>query len=71
MRKSPAGYLMSTGCINLTSNVADARTNLFFSDSWARVTAFIDSVRSHLGANFPNENGAPLPATWLVIRGGA
>jgi len=65
-----AGYLMSTGCINLTSNVANARTDLFFSDSWARVTALIESIESYLGANFPNENGAPLPATLLVIRDG-
>jgi len=30
----------------------------------------IESIESHLGANFPNENGAPLPATLLVIRDG-
>jgi hypothetical protein len=63
-----AGYLMSIGCINLTSNVANARTDLLFSDSWARVTALIDSIKSHLAANFPNNNGARLPATSLVIR---
>ena len=59
---------MSIGCINLTSNVANAGTDLLFSDSWARVTALIDSIKSHLAAGFPNHNGLPLPATSLVIR---
>ncbi len=59
---------MSIGCINLTSNVVDAQTNLLFSDSWARVTALIDSIRSRLGAGFPGQNNARLPATSLVIR---
>jgi hypothetical protein len=63
-----AGYLMSTGCINLTSNVANAQTDLFFSDSWTRVTALISSIKSHLAANFPNNNDARLPATSLVVR---
>jgi hypothetical protein len=63
-----AGYLMSTGCINLTSNVANAQTNLLFSDSWARVTALIDSIKSHLGAGFPAGNNVQLPNTSLVIR---
>ena len=63
-----AGYLMSIGCINLTSNVPNAGTDLLFSDSWSRVTALIDSIESHLAAGFPNHNGLPLPATSLVIR---
>jgi hypothetical protein len=63
-----AGYLMSIGCINLPSNVADARTNLLFSDSWARVTALINSMKSRLAAEFPSNNNARLPATSLVIR---
>ena len=63
-----AGYLMSIGCINLTSNVANAQTDLFFSDSWARVTALINSIKSHLAANFPNNNNARLRATSLVVR---
>ena len=63
-----AGYLMSIGCINLTSNVANARTELLFSDSWERVIALIDSIKSHLGADFPNSSNARLPRTSLVIR---
>jgi hypothetical protein len=63
-----AGYLMGIGCINLTSNIADAQSNVVFSDSWARVVALIDSVRAHLGAAFPNGNNARLPNTSLVIR---
>jgi hypothetical protein len=63
-----AGYLMSIGCINLSSNVADARTNLLFSDSWARVTSLIDNIRAHLGASFPTRNNVRLPNTSLVVR---
>jgi hypothetical protein len=63
-----AGYLMSVGCINLTSNVANAQTNLLFSDSWGRVTALIDSIKSHLGEDFCRSNNAQLPGTSLVIR---
>lgn len=63
-----AGYLMSIGCINLTSNVANAGTNLLFSDSWTRVKALIDSIKSRLGDNFPGANNARLPATSLIIR---
>src|SRR4051794_2962543 len=63
-----SGYLMSIGCINLTSNVVNAQTDLVFSDSWTRVTALIDSIRSHLGADFPHGENARLPRTSLVIR---
>jgi hypothetical protein len=65
-----AGYLMSTGCINLTSKVTSAGTNLLFSDSWARVTALIDSIKAHLGGSFPNSNNIRLPHVSLVIRDG-
>jgi hypothetical protein len=63
-----AGYLMSTGCINLTSDVVNAQTNLLFSDSWARVKTLIDSIKSHLGAGFPAGNNVRLPNASLVIR---
>jgi hypothetical protein len=65
-----AGYLMSTGCINLTSKVTGAGTNLLFSDSWARVTALIDSIKTHLGDSFPDGNNIRLPRVSLVIRDG-
>jgi hypothetical protein len=63
-----AGYLMSTGCINLTSRVTGAGTDLLFADSWSRVTALIDSIRTHLGGSFPAGNNVRLPNTSLVIR---
>jgi hypothetical protein len=65
-----AGYLMSVGCINLTSKVTSAGTNLLFADSWSRVTALIDSIRTHLGPSFPTGNNVRLPKTSLVIRDG-
>ncbi len=63
-----AGYLMSTGCINLAASVANAGSNLIYADSWARVVALIESIRSHLGADFPNANNKRLPNTFLVVR---
>jgi hypothetical protein len=65
-----AGYLMSTGCINLTSNVISPGTNLLFSDSWTRVTALIDSIKTHIGDSFPTGNNVRLPHVSLVIRDG-
>lgn len=63
-----AGYLMSIGCINLTSKVISAGTNLLFSDSWARVTALIDSIKTHLGESFPDDNNVRIPRVSLVVR---
>ena len=63
-----AGYLMSIGCINLTTNIVDAQTNLVFADSWQRLVDLIDSIRAHLGGAFPAHNNAALPSTRLVIR---
>jgi len=59
---------MSIGCINLTSNVTDAQTNLLFSDSWTRVTALINSIKASLGGSFPANNNVRLPNASLVIR---
>jgi hypothetical protein len=63
-----AGYIMSIGCINLTSNLANARSDLFFPDSWRRVTALIGSIKSHLAGGFPNGGDAPMVGISLVIR---
>jgi hypothetical protein len=50
--------------------VTGAATNLLFADSWSRVTALIDSIKTHLGASFPTGNNVRLPNTSLVIRDG-
>lgn len=63
-----AGYLMSIGCINLASNIANAQSNLVFSDSWSLVVALIGSIKDHLGPAFPAGNNVPMPNTSLVIR---
>jgi hypothetical protein len=63
-----AGYLMSIGCINLTSNISDAQTNLLFADSWARIVALINSIKANLGGSFPTGNNVRLPNTSLVVR---
>jgi hypothetical protein len=63
-----AGYLMSIGCINLTSSVANASTNLDFIDSWHHVVKLIDSVHDTIG-KFPANNNVAIPQCTLVIRG--
>ena len=59
---------MTIGCINLASNLVDAKTDLLFSDSWFRVMALIDSIKAKLGAAFPAGDNQPLPNASLVIR---
>jgi hypothetical protein len=63
-----AGYLMSIGCINLTSSVKDQSTNLDFSDSWNHVVQLINSISAN-AANFPAGNNIQIPNCILVITG--
>jgi hypothetical protein len=63
-----AGYLMSVGCINLTSSVTNASTNLNFDDSWNHVVQLINAISAN-SANFPNGNNVRIPQCTLVIEG--
>jgi hypothetical protein len=63
-----AGYLMSTGCINLTDAVANANTNLDFDTSWSHVVELIDSISENT-PNFPTANNVQIPDCTLVITG--
>jgi hypothetical protein len=63
-----AGYLMSIGCINLTSSVTNASTNLDFDDSWNHVVQLINTISAN-SANFPNGNNVQIPQCTLVIDG--
>jgi hypothetical protein len=63
-----AGYLMSIGCINLTSNVVDESTNLDFGDSWNHVTQLINAISANT-PGFPAGNNAAIPNCTLVITG--
>jgi hypothetical protein len=62
------GYLMSIGCINLTGTLPDARADINFSDSHARVVALIQSIKKHLGGDFPTLNNTKIPKATLLIR---
>jgi len=65
-----AGFLMSTGCINLTGKVLKlARDDIEFFDSRSRVIGLIQNMKSLLGAKFPSSNNVKIPDATLVIRG--
>ena len=61
------GYLMSTGCINLSASVTNASTDLDFADSRRRVIALIDSIKARI-PNFPDHNGPQIPSAFLIVR---
>ncbi len=63
------GFRISTGCINLTGELATGEADIGFGDSRDRVVALIGDLRSYLGPAFPRENGRPLPGARLVIAG--
>jgi hypothetical protein len=65
-----AGYLMSIGCINLTGRqLAGAGDDIDFSDSRDHVIRLIQSMKTHLGNQFPSSNEVKIQNASLVIRG--
>jgi hypothetical protein len=65
-----AGFLMSIGCINLTGrDLRIGKDDLEFFDSRGRVIGLIQSMKSHLGNNFPSSNNTKIVNAALVIRG--
>ena len=65
-----AGYLMSIGCINLTGRSLNAATDdVEFFDSRGRVIGLIQSMKAHLGSQFPTANNVRIPNASLIIRG--
>ena len=63
------GFLASVGCINLTSPLGSANTDIPFIDSRDRVIAAINDLKSFCGAQFPHHNGQPIPDAYVVIQG--
>jgi hypothetical protein len=63
------GYLMSIGCINLTSSISDASDDLNFRDSWHRTTDLINSISQSIGTSFPRTNNKQIPNSLIIIRG--
>ncbi|TGV61048.1 hypothetical protein EN784_01220 [bacterium M00.F.Ca.ET.141.01.1.1] len=63
------GFLASIGCINLTSALASANTDIPFVDSRDRIITAIDDLRAFAGNAFPHHNGQPIDNAWVVIDG--
>ncbi|TGR83572.1 hypothetical protein EN866_34050 [Mesorhizobium sp. M2D.F.Ca.ET.223.01.1.1] len=61
------GFLASIGCINLTSALASANTDISFVDSRDRVIAAITDLQTFAGSTFPHHNGQPIDNAWVVI----
>ena len=65
-----AGFLMSTGCINLTGKPLKlGKDDIEFFDSRSRVIGLIQNMKARLGAKFPTSNNVKIPDATLVIRG--
>lgn len=65
-----AGYLMSIGCINLTGrHLSNAKDDIEFPDSREHVIRLIQSMKQHLGTQFPSSNNVKIQNAALVIRG--
>jgi hypothetical protein len=65
-----AGYIMSIGCINLSSHaLSKPIEDMEFLDSRARVIDLIQSMQKLLGSLFPNQNNKRIVNAHLVIRG--
>jgi hypothetical protein len=65
-----AGYLMSIGCINLTGRALQRGVDdIEFFDSRQRVVGLIQSMKAHLGNQFPSSNNVRIPNAALILRG--
>ncbi len=63
------GFRISTGCINLTGELATGEADINFCDSRDRVLALIADLRAYLGPAFPQQNGRRLLGARLVLTG--
>jgi hypothetical protein len=59
---------MSTGCINLASDLQSPASNINFSDSRNRVIALITSMQQKLD-DFPTQNNEPIKKAFLQVIG--
>ena len=63
------GFLASTGCINLATNLPNADVPITYASSRKRVIALIDDMKQFLGAGFPTQNSKPIANAFVVIEG--
>lgn len=62
------GFLASLGCLNPTSDLDNAETDLVFEDSRARVVAMIQDLEQYLGTAYPTCNGCTIPDASITIE---
>jgi hypothetical protein len=63
------GFLSSVGCINPVKALANAQTDINFTDSRMRTIGIIDDLKAFLGGSFPTANGRPIPNASIVVDG--
>lgn len=62
-----SNYLSSVGCLNPSSGLKDANSNIGFGESRDRTIAIIDAMKNLMGANFPS--GGRIPNATILIEG--
>ncbi|WP_210251921.1 ankyrin repeat domain-containing protein [Hyphomicrobium album] len=64
------GFKSTTGCLNVTSGIADASDDINLQASVNRTIGLIDLMRAHLGeARMPKANSALIEDAYLVVDG--
>lgn len=62
------GFITSTGCICLSGELPNARSEIDFADSRSRVIAVIEDLRIFLADLFPHKGNATIPNASLLIE---
>lgn len=61
-------YRWSVGCINPSSGLKNADSQINYKDSRMRVIAIIEAMKSCLGKKFPTKAGTTIPDTVMLIE---
>ncbi|TIR32383.1 MAG: hypothetical protein E5X35_14640, partial [Mesorhizobium sp.] len=63
------GWLWSVGCMNPADDIADARSDIQYVHSRARVIRLIEGLKRELGSRFPTTNNQTIPRLTLEVIG--
>lgn len=63
------GFVWSIGCINPCTRLLGAADPITYSNSWGRVVALIEDMKTFLGGRFPSSNGHTIPDAHVIIEG--
>lgn len=61
-------YRWSVGCINPASGLKNADSNINYKDSRKQVINLIESMKKHLGKDFPTKAGKTIPNATIIIE---